>query len=336
LSPRLKTLARAAVEALPVEAAARALYRRAEPLRVVLCLDAEPDDRLVDRGVPQPWRGFEATLERIPALRTRLEEASGAPVAFTWFLRMDPQIAETYGAASWAATHYAGTFASLSDAGDEVGSHTHTWRWDDAAANWVVDHDPDWTRHCVSVTLDAFEAGFGRRCAVHRGGDYYLDQAMLTELADRGVAVDMTVEARGAPRRSGDAGGRAGPSPDYRKISLRPYRSTPKRFPDPVAGSASDPLFVPIVGGSVEGRWRRALLLSEHPSVFAVRLLAELLRAPPPVLAFVLRTDALHLNAWEFMASNLEQLARHPGVRIVSASEAARDADRGRPTGAAR
>lgn len=310
-----------------MEALCRALWRRRDrPVRVAVCFDVEPDDRVVDRDEAKPWRGFEETLELIPPLRARLAAASGAPVAFTWFIRMDPQIAETWGDAGWAATHYADAFASLAEAGDELAIHLHSWRWDAAGGRWVVDRDPTWMRECVATGLAAFEAAFGRPPALHRAGDHYLNGAVLTQLADGGVTVDMTVEPGGSPKHFPDAGGRVGLSPDYRGLPLRPYRTTPERFPAPVPGSEHEPLIVPIVGPAREGRWRRALLLAEHPSVFAVRLLGELLRGPPPVLAFVLRTDPPHLAVWDLVTRNLEQVARHPGVRLVTGSEAARGA----------
>jgi hypothetical protein len=60
---------------------------------VVLCIDVEPDPRLVSRQAPEPWRGYEATQRPMEDWRARFGDATGAPVHFAWFLRMDPQIA---------------------------------------------------------------------------------------------------------------------------------------------------------------------------------------------------------------------------------------------------
>jgi len=93
-----------------------------------------------------------------------------------------------------------------------------------------------------------------------------------------------------------------------------------------VSGSTFDPLLIPLVGPKREGFWHRGLLLAAHPSVFAVRLLAELVRGYSPVLMYVLRTDASHLAIWDVVTQNLEHLARHKGARFVTAAEVARGA----------
>lgn len=76
---------------------------RGSEASVVLCIDVEPDPRAFDPDDPPAWEGFERFVERFPAVRARLEEASGASAAFTWFLRMDPQVGETWGSPGWVA-----------------------------------------------------------------------------------------------------------------------------------------------------------------------------------------------------------------------------------------
>jgi hypothetical protein len=325
------------LEGLPVATVCRALSRlRSSELPVVLSFDVEPEERTVGRGEPPPWRGFEEMVRRAPALRARLASLSGSPVAFSWFLRIDPQIEQAWGSAGWAVDRYAGELVALEAEGDEMALHTHTWRWDDGASTWISDRDPEWTRHCVRVGLDGFESAFGRVPDTHRGGDHFIDEATLTELAARGVRADTTVEFDGSPKTAKDAG-HTFPSPDYRGTPRSPYRSTPDRYPAPVPGSTSDPLLIPIVGASREGLWRRSLLLGAHPSLFALRLLAELLRgSSPQVLVYVLRTDASHLAVWDTVVQNLEHLARHRGARFITTAAVARDARPARSAGPSR
>src|SRR5262249_54485947 len=124
-----RVLSRGEALEAPVRGAARLLHRarRRDPIDVVVCLDVEPDLRLVSGDEPTPWRGFERYVERLPQLRRRLSAITGSPAAFNWFVRMDLQIAETWGSAAWAADAYAGTLAELAREGDEIGVHVHAW-----------------------------------------------------------------------------------------------------------------------------------------------------------------------------------------------------------------
>jgi hypothetical protein len=295
--------------------------RRQTELPVVLCVDVEPDLRVFDRGDPRPWSGLERFVERLPELRERLTNAGGAPVVLTWFLRMDPQVAETWGSPAWVADAHGEDLAELAAHGDELALHTHTWRWDEEIGCWVADFDdPAWAEHCLSMSLDAFESAFGRPCLAHRGGDHFLSGPMLAQLARAGVKTDLTIEPGWPP--VGPSGGEpaAGMLPDYRAVPLAPYRSSPARFPapDPDGG---DPLLIPLFSPPALRR-RHRLPLPPDSGHFVSRLAFELLRNPPPVLALVLRSDAA-LGSWDLVAANLEHLARHRGMRFVTASAAA-------------
>src|SRR4051794_25087441 len=150
---------------------------------VVVSIDVEPDARVFDRAEPPTWHGFEGFVERVGGLRERLAELSGTAVGFTWCLRMDPQIAETWGAADWVGEAYGSALLHLADQGDELGLHTHAWRPDPNSNGWYAEfEDEAWGVHCVDVALTAFERRFGRACEVHTSGDHYLTGAMLARL----------------------------------------------------------------------------------------------------------------------------------------------------------
>ena len=294
--------------------------RRRTELPVVLGIDVEPDLRVVDRRDPGRWSGFERCLERFRSLRERLAELSRSPVSATWFLRMDPQVEATWGAATWPAEAYGAELAELTERGDELALHTHTWRWD---GRWVADYEDEaWAAHCLTTSLTAFESAFGRRCLAHRGGDHFLSPSMLAGLEAAGVAVDLTIEP-GWPSvaKLHDDETVVGTLPDYRSVPRTPYRSSPAAFPAPVADAQTRPLLMPLFSPPALRR-RHRLPLTPDGRHFVSRLAFELLREPPPVLPFVLRTDAA-LNAWHLVERNLEHLARHRGVRFVTASAAA-------------
>jgi hypothetical protein len=109
-------------------------------IAVLVCIDVEPDEREIHAMVPKDWDGFEKTVEFFNALRPRLIRATNSPVRFCWFLRMDPQIGQTYGDPLWAARRYRAVIDQLKASGDAFGVHTHAWRWDSKLCKWIADH----------------------------------------------------------------------------------------------------------------------------------------------------------------------------------------------------
>lgn len=295
--------------------------RRRAGVPIVLCVDVEPDLRVFDRGDARPWSGFERFVERLPPLRERLSDIAGAPVVLTWFLRMDPQVAQTWGSPGWVAETYGAALAELVAHGDELGLHTHTWRWDDGAGTWVADfEDQDWAKHCLATGLDAFESAFGRPCLAHRGGDRFISSSMLSRLGEAGVKVDLTIEPGWPPGGPSGEGQSIGMLPDYRHVPLKPYRSSPAGFPAPES-DGQGPLLIPLFSPPAMRR-RHRLPLPPDSGHFVSRLAFEMTRRTPPVLALVLRSDAA-LGSWDLVSANLEHLARHRRMPFLTASSAA-------------
>jgi hypothetical protein len=294
---------------------------------VVLCIDVEPDTRVFDRTDPIPWLGFERLVEQLPALRERLSDVTGRPAVFNWFLRMDPQVAEAWGSPTWPADRYGESLAGLVESGDQVGVHTHLWRWDSQAGDWIADSkDPGWAEHCVAMGLDAFETAFGKNCGAHRGGDQTLTAAMLTVLEKRGVKVDLTVEPGLLPRGAlaGEIG--RGSSPDYRGVPTQPYRSNTTDFPAPDLTSRAAPLLMPLLSAPrLRPPFRRYPLYPWEPSRrFGQRLAVELLRKRPPVVAMAVRSDsALRPDSWEMITERFEDLASYRQMVFTTVSRAA-------------
>jgi hypothetical protein len=313
------------LEALPIVPLARLLAgRRLARVPVVLCVDIEPDDRSTDSGA-KPWRGFERIArELVPPLRKQLSEETGTAAAFSWALRMDEQIARTWGSPTWAAEEYREDLDALVAEGDAINLHVHPWRLDEETDEWVVDHRPDWSARCVSNALDAYEEAFGRPAEAFRSGDGALNSAMLGVLAERGVAVDSTLE-HGPTQWKPFTGERVYGDPfDSWRVPTRPYRSSPTAFPEPDPAGGADPLLMPLLGGPAKrGPWAGTLVPGTHPTLFAIRLLGTLLRRKPPVLVFAVRADQLLINAWGPVVKNLTHIARHPGARFVTVNEAA-------------
>lgn len=295
--------------------------RRHSEVPVVLCVDVEPDLRVFERGAGGGWSGFERCFERFQTLRERLAEWTEGPAAATWFLRMDPQVDETWGSPMWVAESYGDALAQLTECGDELGLHTHTWRWDEGRGEWLADYrDEAWAEHCLSMGLTAFESAFGRPCLAHRGGDHFLCGSMLSRMRAAGVRVDLTIEPGWPPTGAPHGETAVGALPDYRSVPRTPYRSSPAAFPAPASDNGAGPLLVPLFSPPALRR-RHRLPLPPDSRHFVSRLAFEMLREPPPALALALRSDA-GLDSWDLVVRNLEHLAKHRRIRFVTASAA--------------
>jgi hypothetical protein len=196
---------------------------------VLLCIDVEPDGRSVDPGRPEPWSGFDATFNLIRHLRSELRARTGSPVRFSWFLRMDPQIERVYGSPGWVANRYAGWLAELGSIGDEIGLHTHAWRWDEGTGGWLVDHgNQPWVDHCVRQSFEAFRSAFGRTCQSFRFGDRWMNDATLDLVERLGARFDLTVEPGLPSSRLNEPS--TSVIPDYTRAPRRPYRPARSDF----------------------------------------------------------------------------------------------------------
>jgi hypothetical protein len=293
---------------------------------IVLCIDVEPDARLVDRDRPTDWHGFELFLAELPRTRDRLAAATGTAPRFTWFLRMDAQVAETWGSPGWVVDRYGEELSALERAGDELGLHPHVWRWHEGARSWFVEHeDRAWIEGNTRMALDAFERSLGRPCRSHRGGDRFVSADMLSLMVPRGMRVDLTIEPGLPPAGPLDVGEFSrGTTPDYRDSPAEPYH--PRSAEDLLVPGGGEPLMVPLFSTLADdGCTRAPLYLWVEPDAFAEALDGELAAGAPPALAFAVRSDVPMAHQWPWVLTNLELLGRHPEVRghFVTASEAA-------------
>jgi hypothetical protein len=277
-------------------------------------------------------RGFEILVAEVDAVRARLAAASGRPCALTWFLRMDLQVALAYGRATFVADRYEADLARLAAGGDELGLHTHTYRWQDGLG-WVQDHaDADHVAHCVRTSLDAYRRSFGRPCRAYRHGDRFMSSALASVLADEGVRVDLTLEP-GEPALPGldRAEQNRGLIPHVPRDRVAPHVANPGDVLEPGDGEL---MIVPLTT-SVEVTGDMApgeavpfstLRLWRPPREFAAMLEARLTDPGLTHLAFAIRSDLpLHPREWSWFQANLEHLSGHPfatDVAWVTASRA--------------
>lgn len=320
-------------------------------LPVVLAVDVEPEPGGGTWRDPQPWRGFERWLEVMPHLRANLERLTGAPVHFAWFVRCDPQIADIYGDAAWAADRYAHVFDGLRAAGDELAIHPHAWRWDGDKRHWVQDHaDPAWVEHVLESGFDRFATGFGQPARAHRFGSRFLTAAIVRWLAERGVRVDTTLEPGTPALKTLDVTSAfTGTVPEQRHVPLAPYRPHPA---DPFQPAPTDSLppsqglwmlphsafdpqpLIPAwrrVARRVrffgQPRYRPAQLWTpQNATGFWNLAINAAQQLPRPYLLLAARSSALFdARPAAFTMAKLEALERHPLVhrmRFVTSVEA--------------
>ena len=197
-----------------------------------MCVDVEPEAREIDSAAAKDWEGFEEVAQCFNDFRTRLEKSTGAPVSFSWFMRMDAQIERVYGLSWWVAQRYAKTIAQLGRSGDELGLHLHAWRWNTDLERWVIDHgDQKWIDRCVRMAFEAYQIAFGRPCVSFRFGDRWMNDETMALLEALGLKFDLTVEpgTKAKPALVLEEL-HTGSLPDYTDTPRRPYRPSRPDF----------------------------------------------------------------------------------------------------------
>ncbi len=320
------------------------MTERATP--VVFAIDVEPDDPEFPPGSTAPWLGFERCIDLFGEIRDRLARATGSPVRLSWFLRMDPQIEQGYGTAAWAAEQYGMQFDRLRELGDEIGLHTHAWRWDAGESRWIVDvGNETWVEDCAQTSFETYRTVFGERCRAHRSGDRFMSNGLLGVLRQLEVDVDLTVEPgmRGVP--TAPSRPHTSDSPDMALVPRVPYVPSPTDWRRPAVDTQPDGLLmVPLASadpGQLLGSWRAAArrlrnqrrvlhrpLLPWSPNIgpgLWDLLARDLRRADLTTLAFAMRSHgAIDDQSREALLASVAALERHElaaSLQFVTASE---------------
>lgn len=193
-----------------------------EKIPILICIDVEPDEREISSSSRKAWKGFEKTFNWFQQLRSHLQTVTQSSVTFSWFVRMDPQVAYTYGSPEWPIRYYRDLFEELELAGDEIGLHTHAWRRDEASHQWIADMaDQQWVDHCVRTSFDAFEQSLHRPCRSFRFGDHWINEATLDLVESLGARFDLTIEP--GLKDFYMPGNYTGSPPDYTSAPREPY-----------------------------------------------------------------------------------------------------------------
>ncbi len=263
---------------------------------VLLLIDIEPDGFFIDRHKQAPWLGFERALEIIADIRPRLAQKTNRSAYFTWLVRADPQIAETYASPAWAFEYYREAFKELLAAHDEVGLHVHPYRWDARGNCWVDDYgNQEWVNHCIHMGVSAFEKFFQRRPTSFSMGMDWTNQATMQLVNELQIRYEFSPILGKEVQPFPIYGNYAGVAPDCSRIPQHPYHPSPKDFLSPDV-QQEDGIWIFPQSSRVarpERSWRRTLYD-----------LVRLRPAPPPCTRkFFLQDDpvALHVSIDEVL-----------------------------------
>ena len=231
---------------------------------VLLLIDVEPDARKVC-PCAGGWEGSKTFLGHIRTLRRRLEELTRTQVEFNWFLRLDPQIRETWGKASCVADACPDLLNYIQDHGDFCGVHPHLWRWHPRRREWFNElNDPDWTAECLQTSIDSFRTLFHRPPQACRFGDRWLNQQAVDLMQVFGIRYDLTVEPGLPAEPLFDDPHATGALPDYRSLPREPYQPSSGNFMIPADGDAEAGSLWIIPLTTTPPAWR----LMRHPPYF--------------------------------------------------------------------
>lgn len=230
---------------------------------VIVCIDVEPDLFRIDRDRPLPWKGFEKLYEFMSSKRSWLSNETESQTHFSWFFRMDPQIAETYGSPEWAAKTYERVIEDLEEKGDEIGLHPHAWRWDEKQKNWIEDHlDQAWLNDCVEMAFNSFEHVLNRKCRSFRFGARFINQEIINLIEQKEVLYDLTLEPGYQEPSSFDIHGsqkiRKGYAIDYSRVPRRFYYPSKTDFKNEDRNNKKSLCIIPLTTGSLHYQYGRA------------------------------------------------------------------------------
>ncbi len=312
--PRLARIARDRAQS---DRRARDDANRSQPVPVVLCIDCEPDPRMVDPTGAAPLEGYRLVQEYFTTWRERTAELTGAPTHLNWFFRMDPQIATAYGDPGVFVDEHAAFVDRVRAAGDGLGIHPHAWRWDRTDGGWVADlANAEFVRECLELAVDTFRGSLGHPPELLRYGDAFLDDNVVDAAERAGIRYDLTLEP-GQPARPvpETAEGEVATAwlPDWRRVPRVPYQPSVHDYRRP-ADPARSIRLVPLssgpcwLGGSLRARaaavrshgrsgWlQRDPLYMALPYWTGANTFGEMVRRTlaaqrRPYLAFAIRTD---------------------------------------------
>jgi len=198
---------------------------------VHFAFDLEPDERMPSvENATHDNAGV--SLREMQTLRHEIEDATGAPASFGWYVRMDRHVETLFGNANAIVERYAGLLEKAALAGDEIGLHIHSI--EQSKSGWRANYsDADLIDETMEHSVEAYRAFFGKTCRAARMGDMWTSTRCVSKLDELGIHYDLTAES-GLRPQSLDAQypntNSKGRRPSMMHIGQAPYQPDPKQF----------------------------------------------------------------------------------------------------------
>jgi len=142
------------------------------------------------------WLGYEDLHAFLFKIRPVLERATGRPVYFNWFFRLDWQIEKVYGDAAWAFNQYGSLIKEAREYGDSLGLHIHAWRPKRIGLQktWLADFsDQKWISSCLTLAHRTFIEATQEQPQLFSFGGHYLSPEVLAQLESLGFRCDLSM-----------------------------------------------------------------------------------------------------------------------------------------------
>lgn len=164
---------------------------------VIICCDTEPDQPEyggmsydTHRG-KHTWRGVEEGIPKAKEIANLVRDSEGRNAKITWFLRSDDQMNELYGDYAWMVKNFLDLWRELEHEGDEIGWHSHLWRWDKNNTTWYPEvEDEIWIENCLKKGYTSFLDYFNP-ASVRMGWDFS-NNFIMRKLNELGIMVDLS------------------------------------------------------------------------------------------------------------------------------------------------
>jgi hypothetical protein len=277
---------------------------------IILAIDVEPDGR-AELDKENGWKGSRDAVSVFTKLRAELEGATHEAVRFNWFLRADPQIAGTWGSATYVADACPELIRAIELSGDQAGVHVHTWRWSDKTRSWFNDFDDaDWLNHCVDSSIAGVTQITGAPVIMNRFGDRWMSEQAIRALRNNGIRYDLTMEPGIPDMPIHDDDRSTSWLPDMRGAPRTPYYPDGDNYMTKSATPNGDLLMIPLT--TSRPSWR---LVRRAPFIMRGS------RSPNLVLD--------HSTVWKMISDALNQPSHAPVVIVLRSGDLSNSRFRG-------
>ncbi|MFK7919146.1 MAG: hypothetical protein AB8G14_13805 [Ilumatobacter sp.] len=223
---------------------------------VFVIVDVEPDAVVGgdDADLAGPHRAF----EMLETMRRELANERGLTINYSWMMRADRHVHETYGTSTHLLERFADTLEECRSKGDLVGAHVHAFADSHDHEDW---RDPQSLAIDAEVSCNSFEEVLGRPPEAIGFARGFTSIPAVEVSRRRGVRFDFSVvPGISAPTSSDTLKVIAAPF-DNNTVPLTPYRPSADDWRTPDPNMTTGPTIVPLTPARInEWQSRRARL----------------------------------------------------------------------------